>query len=104
MEKTTESSYRVSFDRALSKFDFGKVHSIMTLLKWGWRQSNGDVPSFENMIEMVKSIFEAALETYDEKRGVGQTDCGGFMVQLDEHVDVYIYFNAVESKGHCRDY
>lgn len=60
--------------KILKNFDFEKVHNVMEHLNWGWKDTDGKVPS----IDQLKELAEKLLNEVSEKDEFYYISTGGF--------------------------
>lgn len=60
--------------KILKHFDFDQVHNVMEHLNWGWKDTDGKVPS----IDQLKELAEKLLNEVSEKNGFYNISTGGF--------------------------
>ncbi len=78
-------------DALLEKFDFQKVHKVMTLLDWQW--SGQGVPSVENMKSTVSYLFSIL-----DRENKSDASTGGF--KLERHRDKLVLTFQLEWMTH----
>jgi len=100
MDKKLEYKIRDNFSEALEDFDFEKVHNTMNYLDWHWGGDN-HAPSLVQMIELVKELFECAMNDFKE---TVCTSSGGFRVRIYEKGRVEIQFVVTESYSSDEEY
>ena len=60
--------------KILKHFDFDQVHGVMEHLNWGWKDTDGKVPS----IDQLKELAEKLLYEVSEKDEFYNISTGGF--------------------------
>lgn len=95
MDNELEHKIRDNFAEALNRFDFKKVHNVMSYLGWNWGLESHS-PSEEKMINMIeKELFETAINSFnDEEISVYS---GGFLVRIFKTGKVEIQFIVAQS-------
>ena len=79
--KPTNYELNRKLDEALEKTNFDRIRAVMQLTNWTWR---GKVPSKDDMVGMVKSLFAAAVREFFQRGGHSAVSSGGFEVRIDE--------------------
>jgi hypothetical protein len=80
------------FDMLMDKFDFERVHKVMTFLNWTW--SDGTVPTYIRLETMCYNLFEDLI-SHNARSCVGS---GGFEVEIFEDDTVELRFVLVNSR------
>lgn len=60
--------------KILKNFDFDRVHDVMEHLNWGWKDTDGKVPSIDQLKELAKKL----LNEVSEKDEFYNISTGGF--------------------------
>lgn len=79
-EGMKRENYEPLIRRALSDFDFIKVHRVMELLNWTWFFSSGSrVPSIGELYQKAEMLLRASAKDMDAYYS------GGFHASVDEY-------------------
>jgi len=74
--------------KILKNFDFEKVHDVMTHLNWTWYDTDGKVPSIDQLKELAKKLLYHAAE----KEGFYSSATGGFKATKYENGTLELEF------------
>ena len=84
-------------DEVMDWFDFDKVHSVMTILKWYWGGEDG-VPQIPEIQILRKHVRDYMKQTYydllNENKDFYAMASGGFVVECIKDEDGFIQFNV----------
>ena len=48
--------------KILKHFDFDRVHNVMEHLNWGWKDTDGKVPSIDQLKDLAKRLLSQVAE------------------------------------------
>ena len=48
--------------KILKHFDFDQVHNVMEHLNWGWKDTDGKVPSIDQLKDLAKRLLNGVSE------------------------------------------
>lgn len=78
-------------DEVIDWFDFNKVYSVMTTLKWGWGTDN-IVPEIQDLRKHVRSAMKYTFDEVIRGKEISAYVTGGFNIQCIK--DDVIYFKV----------
>lgn len=81
MSSDLENKVKERIDEIMEYFDFEKVHSVMTMMNWEWRDSG--VPSIDELKQTARHYLDTALDNCH--RQTYFTGSGGFTVRYDRY-------------------